>query len=100
MHLRLGCGGQTLCRDICPVFPAVIRLDQLKSPVDRIAHRNTVIPIPKSHAIEKPFWIFVSELQRPTFTAVVSLVNARVIARAGGKQVNQIRTECFYIPEI
>src|SRR3954468_20471519 len=92
--------GQRLGRNVGPCFSAIIGRDQLEMAVHRIAHGNSVIAIPESHAVKETFWIFVSELQQPVFATINSLVNARLLAWACREQISDTCAECFDIPEV
>src|ERR1700722_1799986 len=60
---------------------------------DRIAEEDAVRGIPKSHRIEKTFWIAVGDLQRPMLPGVDGVINARLFAGSGGHEKSLIGRE-------
>ena len=87
------------CQNL-PVCAAIIGVEQQKFPVNRIAHRNAVLLIPKRKGIKKRFRVFVFELQFPMLPTIRSFINPRRFPVTNTQQIRGVCAKRFDITEI
>src|SRR5947209_19797720 len=65
-----------------------------------ITDRDTVVAIPKGHAVVKSFGLRVGELKLPVLAAILSLVDAGLLAGTGSQNKGRLIVKGLDITEV